>query len=53
MYLGEKRPQLVDIVGLPIVFIACENYGRYHFIVNENLWNSRWSKDQIRAMLLE
>ena len=25
----------------------------YHFIMNENLWKSRWSKDQIKAMLLE
>ena len=25
----------------------------YHFIMNENYWKSRWSKDQIKAMLLE
>lgn len=25
----------------------------YHFIMNEMIWKSRWTKDQIRAMLLE
>lgn len=25
----------------------------YHFNMNENIWKSRWSKDQIRSMLLE
>jgi predicted AAA+ superfamily ATPase len=25
----------------------------YHFIMNENSWKSRWSNDQIKAMLLE
>ncbi len=25
----------------------------YHFIMNENHWKSRWSKDQIKAVLLE
>ncbi len=25
----------------------------YHFIMNENLWKSGWSKDQIKVMLLE
>ena len=38
---------------LPIVFIDNENYLMYHFIMNENYWKSRWSKDQIKAMLLE
>ena len=36
-----------------IVFIDNENYLMYHFIMNENYWKSRWSKDQIKAMLLE
>ena len=38
---------------MPIVFIDNENYLMYHFIMNENLWKSRWSKDQIKSMLLE
>jgi predicted AAA+ superfamily ATPase len=38
---------------LPIVFIDNENYLMYHFIMNENSWKTRWSKDQIKAMLLE
>jgi len=25
----------------------------YHFILNEITWKSRWSHDQIRAMLIE
>jgi predicted AAA+ superfamily ATPase len=25
----------------------------YHFIMNENIWKSRWSKDQIKTMLIE
>lgn len=25
----------------------------YHFIMNENPWKSRWSKDQVKSMLLE
>ena len=25
----------------------------YHFIVDENNWKTKWSKDQIKAMLLE
>jgi predicted AAA+ superfamily ATPase len=37
----------------PIVFIDNENYWVYYFIMNENNWKSRWSKDQIKAMLLE
>ena len=36
-----------------LVFIDNENYLPYHFIMNENSWNSRWSKDQIKTMLLE
>lgn len=36
-----------------IVFIDNENYLVYYFIMNENVWKSRWSKDQIKAMLLE
>ncbi len=36
-----------------IVFIDNENYLVYYFIMNENYWRSRWSKDQIKAMLLE
>jgi len=36
-----------------IVFIDNENYLMYHFNMNENLWKSRWSKDQVKSMLLE
>lgn len=36
-----------------IVFIDNENYLLYHFIMSENLWKSRWSKDQIKTMLIE
>ncbi len=35
------------------VFIDNENLLYYHFIMNENIWKSRWTKDQIKAMLLE
>jgi hypothetical protein len=28
-------------------------YMMYDFIMNENIWRSKWSKDQIKAMLLE
>ena len=34
-------------------FIDNENYLVYHFIMNENNWKARWSKEQIRAMLME
>jgi predicted AAA+ superfamily ATPase len=37
----------------PIVFIDNENYLVYYFIMNENYWKSKWSKEQIKAMLLE
>lgn len=36
-----------------IYFIDNEMILTYDFIMNENIWKSRWSKDQIRAMLLE
>jgi hypothetical protein len=36
-----------------IVFIDIENYSAYHFSMNENSRTSRWSKDQIKAMLLD
>jgi predicted AAA+ superfamily ATPase len=35
------------------VFIDTENKLVYYFSMNENNWKSRWSKDQIKAMLLE
>jgi predicted AAA+ superfamily ATPase len=34
-------------------FIDSENLCPYNFIMNEILWRSRWSTEQIRAMLLE
>jgi uncharacterized protein len=37
----------------PIVSIHNENKWVYYFIMNENNWKSRWSKDQIKALLLE
>ena len=37
----------------PIVFIDNENYWVYYFSMSENNWKSKWSKDQIKAMLLE
>jgi len=36
-----------------IVFVDNENYVEYYFIMAENNWKSRWSKEQIKAMLLE
>lgn len=36
-----------------IVFIDIENNRGYHFIMSETLWASRWSKSQVKAMLLE
>ena len=38
---------------LKIVFVDNENYFLYNFNMNENSWVSKWSKDQIKAMLLE
>lgn len=35
------------------VFIDSENIFTYNFIMVETTWRSRWSNDQIRAMLLE
>jgi hypothetical protein len=34
-------------------FIVNEIIVVYHFTMNENYWRSRWSRDQIRAILLE
>jgi len=36
-----------------IVCIDSENNLVYDFIMNENSWKTRWSKEQIKAMLLE
>jgi predicted AAA+ superfamily ATPase len=36
-----------------IVFIDNENFSWYHFIMNENYWPSKWSNEQIKAILLE
>jgi len=36
-----------------IVFVDNENYVEYYFIMAESNWKSRWSKEQIKAMLLE
>ena len=36
-----------------IVFIDSENYLMYYFNMNENNWKSKFSKDQVKAMLLE
>lgn len=36
-----------------MVFIDNENYWVDYFIMSENNWISKWSKDQIKAMLLE
>lgn len=41
------------LVRCPIVFIDSENNWVYDFSVNENNWISKWSKDQVKAMLLE
>jgi len=35
------------------VFVANENLLLYYFIVTENLWTSKWTKDQIKSMVLE
>lgn len=37
----------------PNDFIDNEIIWVYHFIVNENSWRNRWTRDQLRAMLLE
>jgi uncharacterized protein len=34
-------------------FIDSENFLYYYFSMSENKWMARWSKDQIKAMLLE
>jgi hypothetical protein len=34
-------------------FIDSEIFLIYHFIMSEMIWKSRWSNDQIRAMLIE
>lgn len=36
-----------------IVFIDNENYLLYYFNMSENIWASRWTKDQIKSMVLE
>ena len=36
-----------------MIFIDNENFLLYHFIMNESIWKAKWSKDQIKAMLLE
>ncbi len=41
------------IIAVYIVFIDNENNVGYYFIMNENNWKSHWTKDQIKAMLLE
>jgi predicted AAA+ superfamily ATPase len=38
---------------LQIVFVDNENNLQYYFIMNENIWKTRWSKEQIKTMLLE
>ncbi len=43
----------VKIDTLTKVFIDNENFLPYHFIMSENYWISRWSKEQIKTMLLE
>lgn len=35
------------------IVIDSENYLLYYFIMNDNIWKSRWSTDQIKVMLLE
>lgn len=34
-------------------FIDSENFLLYDFIMNDTLWKSRWTKDQIKSMVLE
>ena len=36
-----------------IGFIDNENYLLYYFNMSENIWASRWTKDQIKSMVLE
>jgi hypothetical protein len=36
-----------------IVFIGNENFLLYHFNMNENYWVSKWSNEQIKALLIE
>jgi len=36
-----------------IVFIDTENYLQYHFNMSDNPWASRWTKDQLKSMVLE
>ena len=42
-----------ELFQFKIVFIDNENYFLYNFNMNENSWVSKWSRDQIKAMLLE
>jgi uncharacterized protein len=37
----------------PKVFVDTENILQYYFIMNENTWASRWTKDQLKSMVLE
>ncbi len=41
------------MINCTIVFIDSENYLMYYFSMAENNWNLKWSKDQVKAMLLE
>jgi hypothetical protein len=36
-----------------LVFIDAENYPLYNCAMSANLWKSRWTREQIKAMLLE
>lgn len=36
-----------------MVFIDTENYLQYYFSMSDNPWASRWTKDQIKSMVLE
>jgi uncharacterized protein len=40
-------------LGSQIVFIDNENYLMYHFTMSESPWATRWTKDQIKSMVLE
>lgn len=43
---GQRRKHPNDFIDNEIIWV-------YHFIMNENSWRNRWTRDQLRVMLLE
>jgi hypothetical protein len=51
--LHHLEPATIGKLTQPDYFIANENIIVYNFIMSESIWRSRWSKDQLAAILRE